>query len=323
VKPPEERDPLQLTLGDRVREIMVGFGFSEVISYSFIAPESVEKLGARAGSDLMAFVELMNPLTGEQSVMRTSLVPGLLSTVKTNHFHGERDLRLFEWGRVFVSRGREELPLERLCLCAVMTGLSGRKEWYAEERAADFYDIKGALEGLLEALGVRGLQFRRPEAPPGYHRECCAGVSVSDSIVGAVGEVSPEVMAVYEMEGENAFLFELDMEELLKHIPETRRFESLARYPAVFRDLSMVVAEEVESVRIRDIIAREGRDLVETVSLYDLFKGGKLGASEKALAFRICYRSREGTLDGKEVNLVHERIIEKIVQETGGRLRER
>ena len=96
---------------------------------------------------------------------------------------------------------------------------------------------------------------------------------VSGERVGAAGEVSPEVMEGYELEGEKVFLFELDMEALLQHIPETRRFESLARYPAVFRDLSVVVGEEVESVRIRDIIAREGGDLVETVSLYDLFKG--------------------------------------------------
>ena len=165
VKPSEEKDPLQLTLGDRVREIMTGFGFSEVISYSFISPESVEKLGPGEGSDLTAFVELMNPLTVEQSVMRTTLVPGLLSTVKTNHSFGEKDLRLFEWGKVFTGRGREELPRERLCVCAVMTGLSGRKEWYSEERAADFYDIKGALEGLLNALGVREIQFRKPDSP--------------------------------------------------------------------------------------------------------------------------------------------------------------
>jgi phenylalanyl-tRNA synthetase beta chain len=325
VRPSEERDPFQVALGDRVREIMTGFGFSEIISYSFISPESVEKLGAREGSDLLAFVELMNPLSVEQSVMRTTLLPGALSAVKTNHFQGEKDLRLFEWGRVFFGRGREELPTERTCLSAIMTGLSGRKEWYSEPRAADFYDIKGALEGLLSALGIREVRFRRPEgAPPsGYDPEGCAEVCISGFRVGFAGELSPRVMQGYELEGEKAFVFDLDMEALLSHIPATRKFESLTRYPAVFRDLSVVVAQEVESVRIRDIIAREGGDLVEAVGLYDLFKGGKLDASEKALAFHICYRSREGTLDGKEVNLLHERIIQKIGQETGARLRER
>ncbi|MBN1105719.1 MAG: phenylalanine--tRNA ligase subunit beta [Deltaproteobacteria bacterium] len=324
VKPDEEKDPPELALGDRVREIMTGFGFSEVISYSFIAPESVEKLGPPEGSDPTSFVHLMNPLSVEQSVMRTTLAPGLLSTVQTNHSYGEKDLRLFEWGKVFIARGREELPLERLSVCAVMTGLSARKEWYSGEKEADFYDIKGALEGLLNALGVRKIEFRRPDAtPPGYRSECCAEVFVSGERMGAAGEASPEAMKGYALEGEKVFLFDLDMERVLKHIPETIRFEALARYPAVFRDLSVVIAEEVESVRLRDIIEREGGDLVESVSLYDLFKGGRLGASEKAFAFRICYRSREGTLDGKEVNRIHETIIRKIVQETGGRLRER
>ncbi|MEW6664268.1 MAG: phenylalanine--tRNA ligase subunit beta [Thermodesulfobacteriota bacterium] len=324
VKPSEEKDPPHLILGDRVREIMAGFGFSEIISYSFIAPESVERLGAQAGSDLRAFVQLLNPLTVEQSVMRTSLAPGLLSAVKINHFQGEKDLRLFEWGRVFASRGKEELPQERYLVAAVMTGLARRKEWFSEENAADFYDIKGAVEGLLNALGLKGVGFHRPELPPpGYHPERCAAVTVSGSTAGTSGEVSPEVMEGYELEGEKAFLFELDMEALLKQTTEPRRFESLARYPAVFRDLSVVVAEDVQSAAVRDIIVREGGNLVETVTLYDLFRGGKLGGSEKALAFRVCYRSREGTLDGKEVNQVHERMIQKVVQETGGRLRER
>jgi phenylalanyl-tRNA synthetase beta chain len=213
VKPSEEKDPFQLTLGDKVREIMVGFGFSEVISYSFIAPESVEKLGPCAGSELRTFVELMNPLTVEQSVMRTTLVPGLMGAVKTNHSHGEKDLRLFEWGKVFVSRGREELPWERLRLCAVMTGLCSRKEWYAEERAADLYDIKGVLEGLLDALGMPETEFRRPDSPPaGYSGECCAEIFVSGERVATAGEVYPAVREGYGLVGEKVLLFFVDVE---------------------------------------------------------------------------------------------------------------
>ena len=126
-----------------------------------------------------------------------------------------------------------------------------------------------------------------------------------------------------DLEGERAYLFEIDMELLRPLIPAAVRFESFVRYPAVFRDLSIVVSADVESARIGEIILREGKGLAESVVLYDLFKGGKLAPGEKALAFRISYRSKEGTLEGSEVNRIHEKIVESIGRETGGRLRER
>jgi len=324
IKAQDKGDEAWLSLADRVREVMAGCGFTEILSYSFISPGFVDILGTPEESELRSFVRLLNPLSVDQSVMRTSLIPGLLDTVKTNHFHGERDLRLFEWGRVFIARREAELPLERYVLAAVMTGFSDRKAWYSQERGADFYDVKGAAEALLRALGLRSVQLeRKAGSPPGYRREVCAAIMVAGVVVGTVGEVSPEVMVKWDLEGERAFLFELDMETVTAHLPEGRRFEPFARYPAVFRDLSVIVDAGLESATIGDIITLEGGDLVESVTLYDVFEGGKTRHGEKALAFRICYRSKEGTLDGKDVNRIHEGIIERIGRETGGRLRER
>jgi len=324
IRPPEEKDKPELTISEKAREIMVGFGFTEIISFGFISPDALEMLGAEKGSPLRFCVELLNPLTVDQSVMRTSLIPGLLSAVKTNQSHGEKDLKLFELGKVFYGKGKDELPEEKPFLTSIMTGLCNRKEWYNEERAVGFYDIKGAVEGLLKSIGLRDIGFKREETPPpGYHREVCASICVSDSRIGVVGAISPDVAKRYDLETHDVFLFELDMNLLLEHLPGVHKFEAVPRFPAVFRDLSVVVGEEVESDLIREMIVREGGELVESVSLYDLFKGEKMGSSQKALAYKICYRSKEGTLDGKQVNLIHENIIHRIVQETGGKLRER
>jgi phenylalanyl-tRNA synthetase beta chain len=319
-----EKDHPIVRLSDFVRDIMAGCGFTEVISYSFISPDSADILGAGEGSPLRSFARLLNPLSQEQSVMRTSLLPGLFGALKNNLFHGEKDLRLFEWGKVFLSRGTDELPLEKHFLAGIMTGLSNPKEWFREERTADFFDVKGAVEVLLKALKAAPVRFgKTEETVPGYDADSCAAVSVSGARVGVVGNADAEVMARLELEGEKAFLFEIDMDSLQPHIPSAVKFEPLARFPAVFRDLSIVVGAGVESAGISRIIVREGEGLVESVVLYDLFRGGKLGSGEKALAFRISYRSREGTLDGKEVNRIHERIVQSISRETGGRLRER
>jgi len=208
-------------------------------------------------------------------------------------------------------------------LSAVMTGMFNRKEWYREERRTDFYDVKGAVSALLKALGLRLLQFKRGEIPPWYQPDASSAVCLPDgTLLGTVGQISQGVMGRLDLEGEWAFLFELDGGALLERALPVKKFEPLAKFPAALRDISMVVDRHIESDRIREIIEREGRDLVESVTLFDLYEGGKIGPSEKALAFRVCYRSREGTLDGKEINQRHEAVIRQIGKETGGRLRE-
>jgi phenylalanyl-tRNA synthetase beta chain len=322
IRPSEEKESPEMTLGDRVREIMVGLGFSEVISFSFISPDSADLLGAEKDSPLRSFVPLLNPLTLDQSVMRTSLIPGLLAAVKTNLSYGEKDLRLFEWGRVFIRQETEELPQERLALTGLITGLANPKEWYREERASDFYDVKGSVEALLKALGLRALAFERGGTPPWYSKEAASVIRIADQRFGYVGQLSPEVLKRFDVDAPDILVFELDGSVLLEKGTGDRTFEPLAKFPAVYRDLSIVAKRSVESARIQEIILNVGRDLVESVTLFDLFKGGKIDPSEKALAFRICYRSRETTLEGKDINKLHESIVESIGKETGARLRE-
>ena len=141
-------------------------------------------------------------------------------------------------------------------------------------------------------------------------------------MAGYVGQVATDVLNRYEIKEENTFLFELDMEFLLESILKIPSFEAFSRFPAVYRDISLVTKKEIESGTIRRIIEQEGGELAESIELYDVFEGGKIHPSERALTFRLCYRSKEGTLDGKEVNRLHERIIKRIQEKTGGRLRE-
>ncbi len=322
IRPGEEGEPPELILRDRIRSLMTGFGFTEIITYSFISAESADILGAAKNSPLRSIVPLLNPLSVEHSVMRTSLIPGLMATLKANILHDERDLKLFEWGKVFFRKEGEQLPEEKLALAALMTGPYRTKQWYNQERLVDFYDIKGAMEALLEALGITGCVFERSGGAPGYDPEASAEVLYSGSVVGRVGRVSSRVMEAYDLKGSDAFLFDLDVEVLKGILPETRRFRPFAKFPPVLRDISIIVNRQTESSRIMDIIKREGGHLVESVQVFDLYQGEKVAPTEKSLAFRVCYRSETETLDGSEVNQLHEAIIRKIRQETGGRLKE-
>lgn len=322
IRPSEEGEAPELLFRDRITSIIVGLGFTEVITYSFTTPDSADMLGAGEESDLRLFVKLLNPLSVDQSVMRTSLIPGLLTTVKTNIIHDEKDLKLFEWGKVFVRNEAQLQPLEKTYLAAVMTGAYRQKTWYADERAVDFYDLKGSVEILLKGLGLRRVFFQKQTGFSGYGPELSSGIYCSGSLVGQAGQVSPRVMEAYDLRKMDAYVFELDIEKLLEQVSGQTKFQPFAKFPAVYRDISLIINRQLESADVLRIIEREGGEVIESIHIFDLYEGDTIDPSEKALALRICYRSQHGTLDGGEVNQLHQAIIDKIRQETGGRLRE-
>jgi len=318
----EEREAPDLALRDQVRTLASSFGFTEVITYSFVSPDSLESTGSPGGYQEDQLVRIMNPLTTDQSVMRTSLVPGLLTTLRTNIAHGETALRIFEWGKIFLQRKEEILPDEKTWFAGIMSGSYRPKSWYCDEREVDYYDAKGILEGLLKNLGIREISFQRGAQHPPYDPAFSSQVLASGVSLGHVGRVSGDVMKAFDLENEKAFLFDLDIHAVLGVLPREKRFQPFAKYPAVYRDISMVVNRNVESGRVLALIKEEGGDLVESVQIFDYYEGKKMDPNEKALGFRVCYRSAEGTLDGSEVNELHGQIIDRIRHDTGGRLRE-
>lgn len=321
IKASEERRYWELDLSERVRWVMASMGYSEVITYSFISPRVVEDLGAKPGDRLMDFVQLLNPLTVEQSVMRTSLLPGLLTTAKENIYRGEKGLKLFEWGRVFFSKGENELPEEKYHIAALTAGPAVSQKWHTQERESDFFDIKGAVEALLEGLDVQGVSFKKGADFPAYDQDASAKIMVGKSVLGHVGLLASRVKESFELGKPDFYMFEVDAELLRSFMKEEKKFTPFARFPAVYRDISIVVRRDIESLAIEEIIKEEGKDLVESVEIFDLYEGKGISQNEKALGFRICYRSTERTLEGDEVNSLHERIIDRIRERTGGRLR--
>jgi phenylalanyl-tRNA synthetase beta chain len=280
-------------------------------------------LNAENDSYLRAFVTLRNPLTREQSVMRTSLIPGLLSTLKENIARGETDLKLFEWGNIFIAKDREALPEERLSFAAVMTGMYKNEGLHREIRHCDFYDLKGAFQVLFRSLGLRKTAYRRDQAEPWYHPGISCGIYEAGSPIGRLGQINPFTIDRFALKTRSVYLCEIDVAALAKKMGEEPiQFAAYSRFPAVIRDLSIVLDSQIESAWIYEIIEREGGKLVESIEIFDLYKGDKIGPSKRAISFRICYRSKESTLNGKSVNRLHEKVINRVLKETGGKLRE-
>jgi phenylalanyl-tRNA synthetase beta chain len=319
IKPTEEEQP-ELALRDRCKTLLAGLGFTEVITYSFVAPESADLLGAQEQSELRAFVRLLNPLTQEQAVMRTSLIPGLLSTVRLNTVRGQTDLRIFEWGKAYIQR-TEELPDEKNVLASLVTGFSARKTWHENPREFDFYDIKGVAESILEVLGVPEPEYIRTGPKEGFDPREFARISSSGTEIGALGKVAKETLVGYDLE-RAVYILELDIDAILHLVTWVRQFTPLAKYPAVRRDISVVVGRSSESAALMKIIKSMGKGLIESVDIFDVYEGKQIDPSEKALAVRISYRSNKRTLTDDEVNTIHEQVIAEIHRQTGGRLRE-
>jgi phenylalanyl-tRNA synthetase beta chain len=317
---PTEEDYTEFVLRDRIKAMMVGMGFSEIITYCFISPRSADILGAGEKSHLRSFVRLLNPLSQDQSVMRTSLIPGLLSTVRLNSLRDQDDIRVFEWGKVYI-KGDGELPQERQVLAALITGLGSRQEWYQEPREADFFDIKGVAENILEELGIDKTEYNRNRPKEGFDPNEYARIFYSGSEIGAIGKVSKDVLKGYGVE-KNAHILELYIEPLLSSVVWVKKFTPLAKYPSVRRDISIIVNSSIESAMILSIVKEMGNDLVESVDIFDAYQGKQIAHQEKALAVRISYRSDKRTLTDDEVNNIHEGIIEEIHRQTRGRLRE-
>jgi phenylalanyl-tRNA synthetase beta chain len=317
---PMEEDTTEFVLRDRIKNMLVGMGFTEIITYSFISPKSADILRAEKNSNLRSFVKLLNPLSQDQSVMRTSLIPGLVSTVRLNSLRGQNDLRIFEWGKIYI-KGEEELPQEKQVLAVLITGMGSSQEWYQERREADFFDIKGVTENILEELGVEKAEYQGNNPKEGFDSNEYARIFSSGFEIGGIGKVSRDVMDGYELE-KKAYIVEIYIETLLPLISWAIKFKPLAKFPSVRRDISIILNRSIESAMLINIVKEIGKDLVESVDIFDVYQSKQIASQEKAIALRISYRSNKRTLTDDEVNTIHEEVIEEIRRQTGGRLRE-
>jgi phenylalanyl-tRNA synthetase beta chain len=317
---PTEEDSTGLLLRDRIKNMLVGMGFTETITYSFISPKSADILGAEQNSTLRSYVKLLNPLSQDQSVMRTSLIPGLISTMRLNVLRGQNDLRIFEWGKIYI-KGKDELPQEKQVLAILITGMGSSQEWYQERREADFFDIKGVTQNILEELGIDKAEHKGNNPKEGFDPNEYARIFSSGFEIGGIGKVSRNVMDGYELE-KKAYIAEIYIEDLIPLISWVKKFTSLAKFPSVRRDISIILNRSIESALLINIVKEIGKDLVESVKLFDVYQGKQILPQEKALALGINYRSKERTLTDDEVNTIHEEVIGEIRRQTGGRLRE-
>ncbi|MXY27150.1 phenylalanine--tRNA ligase subunit beta [Candidatus Poribacteria bacterium] len=300
----------------RIKRFLLAAGMMEAVNYSFSDPNCFEKIRLPSDSPLRETLRLQNPLSPEMSILRTTLIPGLLENTQHNRNHQINAISLFEIGGVFVRDGNQKEP-ERVA--GVLAGQIGDGVYGNLYRDPDFFDIKGLVEGMLEVCGVTEYTLQKTDVPT-FHPGRNAVVLLGETQVGTFGEAHPEVLENYDLPYK-AYLFDFDLEALVSATVFSRRFEPISIYPKVERDLAIVVDKAVLSDIPIELIYTTGGEWVESVRLFDVYEGEQVPEGKKSLAYTIVYHSDAETLTDKAVNALHERVVEHLHQELGAELR--
>lgn len=310
-----------MVLRNQIRDILSGFGFSETINYSFIGADACDRMQLDADDPRRRHVALLNPISEDLAVMRTSLVPGMLDAAQRNISRQQNELRLFEIGKVFFPQPDALLPQEKEMLVVFWTGPANKTAWHSRERACDFFDIKGTVEGLALVLGIFDLSFMA--LPDEQCRTLRAGHTAQilhdQQVLGIVGELNPAVVNRYDLK-QPAFIAELDIERLARLLPGIKQMAPIPRFPSTTRDITVIVDKEVESGRLLEKVAQFGETLVEDLYLFDVFAGDPIPMGKKSVSFRVVYRSAERTLDDETVNTIHRHLTHRLITEVGAAL---
>ena len=296
----------------QTKEFLATQGFCEIVSYSFISPQSVELLQLGKDDPRRRLLPLRNPLSEEQAVMRTSLVPGMLETAARNQRQNNFNLRLVEISKVFFSRGADELPEERFNLCGLLSGMRRPIGWNEPTESVDFFDIKGALEALFLGLGVADIRWVNTDIAPYLKSDAAARVFLGDTCLGDLGEVHPRVLEDFDLKGP-IYLFDIDFDLLMEKTVSLKKFKPLPRFPAVNRDLAIVVYDPVAAQDLLDYLEEHRPQYAESIILFDQYHGKQVEKGKKSLAFRITYRSGERSLTDLEVNEIHTAFSQKVI----------
>jgi phenylalanyl-tRNA synthetase beta chain len=312
--PHQSPEPL-FRLKRRLRGILVGYGFQEIITYSLTSLEMLSKLLTEPGSPGAAPLQVANPMTLDQEYLRPNLRANLLMTLASNRRHEDGGVRLFELGKVYLAR-QDDLPEEPEVLCGLMSGPRLERSWHGGDELFNFYDVKGVVEALLSHLGIAA-DFEE-SSDQSLHSARQAGIVVSGSRVGVIGELHPEVLSAFELT-EPACLFEISLARLLAFTVGQRAFQPVARFPVVERDIALVLDDRVSHARVQEII--KGFPLVVRVTIFDAYRGKQVPAGKKSLAYRIVFRSPEHTLTDAEVDEVLRQILDRLSRELGASLR--
>lgn len=339
---PPQKTNVDLEHEEQVRDILVEAGLQEVVTYRLTTPER-EALLTLPGSAQPAipkreYVRIENPISTDRAVLRQSLIANLLDLTAANLRNRSR-VALFEIGPVFWHRAANEallpteaarelpedrgvkLPLERRRLAMVLTGPRETVMWQgADTTAMDFYDFKGIVEALMSGLHIANATYT-PADNPLFHPGRGAELKIDASTIGLFGELHPLLRERLDLPAQPVLVGEFDLDALLAHVTSLYLVQALSRYPAVAQDLALIVDENVPADQVQALIQHTGGNLIDRVTLFDVYRGDQIAKGKKSLAYAISFQANDRTLSDSDVTKVREKIIARLKREIGAEVR--
>lgn len=296
-------------LVDKIVETLIGCGLNEAISYSFVSPKVFDKILLPKDSNLRNAVTIKNPLGEDFSIMRTTSIPSMMEALARNYSRNNEEVKLFEIGKIYLPKeDLNKLPDEKNIITVGMYGKT------------DYLDLKGIVENVLDTLGIENASFKRESENPSFHPGKTAALYLKKDFIGTLGEIHPDVSENYGIE-ERCYVAVLDLDVLISLRSMDKKYKPLPKYPSVTRDLAVLVDEYILAQQIEDIMKKQGSNMVESIKLFDVYKGSQVPEGKKSIAYSITYRLEHKTLTDAEVNKVHDKILRSLEHNLGAELR--
>lgn len=294
---------------DSIMEILTAQGMYEIYTYTFTSPSIFDKLNIPADSELRNTVKISNPLGEDTSIMRTTTISSMLDILSRNYNYRNASARLFEIGKVFIPTESGKLPDEPYKITLGMYGDN-----------VDFFDIKGICEELMSGLHVSRVKYTAVTDNPTFHPGRCAKIAAGGKTLGIIGEIHPSVCRKYGIETP-VYIGELDFENIFLNMDKDIKFKELPKYPAVTRDIAMLVDKTVPVADIEEIVKKASGKLLESITLFDVYEGEQIPEGKKSVAYNAVYRALDRSLTGDEVQKVFDKAVKNLEHQLGAQLR--
>lgn len=294
-------------VGDKIQEVLMAQGMYEVMNFSFTSPDVLKLINSN-DETLTKMVEIRNPLGKDCSVMRTTLLADMMKTLSFNYNQRNPYAYLYELADVYIPVEGEKLPDERKKVCLGMYG------------KCDFYNMKGIIESIFERLNISYFEFKPCTDATTFHPGRCARVYANNKYIGIMGEAHPVVSGNYSM-NTKAYIAELDFNTLVDCYKPDVKFKQLPKFPAVTRDIAMLVGDEVCIGDLERTIKQCSGKILEEIKLFDVYKGSQIESGKKSVAFSIVYRASDRTLTDDEINAVFNKTVSQLEEKHGAQLR--
>ncbi len=295
-------------LEEKVAELLCGCGANEIVTFSFTNPNLFDKLCLTSDSPLRNAVTISNPLGEENSIMRTTAIHSMMETLARNKNYKNESARLYELATVYTPTGVDTLPEEKKVICLGMYG------------GCDFYDLKGILETLFDAVGLSGARFIPETENPTFHPGRTASVLVGKKEIGILGQIHPDVCDNYDIDAE-VYVAQISLPDILTYAKNNKTYTPLPKYPAVTRDLALLVDDSVLAADIESLIRKKAKKLFSGLTLFDVYKGKQVPEGKKSMAYSLVLQSMEKTLTDAEVTETVNEVLSGLEKELGATLR--